>query len=293
MVGEIFKQTHGNHSRGTSKPAGRRRHQIHSGPVRGHSRVGKGQDVSRRELDTLIDEGAGFAGAALWGNGPGTAFPRHAGANRHGLVHAADLAAGHRAVCLRSLRRRKAASVLPSPEPQARPEDRRGQGLSIQRRNRARAFPCCEECRRDDCPVGPRGRRYPRQAMLRLQGAGAGAGYLQEITTSCNALGWGVYQADHEDGNGQYEVGELQLQRCADDGRSLHILQDDDLADRAEVRRNRDAHGEAVQRSHGAAGRTFTTTSRVSRTAKMFSSTNPIPTASGWRRPRIISSAAY
>lgn len=30
--------------------------------------------------------------------------------------------------------------------------------------------------------------------------------YLQELTTCLNALGWGVYQTDHEDGNGQYEV---------------------------------------------------------------------------------------
>ncbi|GIT28377.1 MAG: hypothetical protein Ct9H300mP1_04230 [Planctomycetaceae bacterium] len=30
--------------------------------------------------------------------------------------------------------------------------------------------------------------------------------YLQELTSSLNALDWGVYQTDHEDGNGQYEV---------------------------------------------------------------------------------------
>jgi glutamine synthetase len=30
--------------------------------------------------------------------------------------------------------------------------------------------------------------------------------YLQELTSSLNELGWGVYQTDHEDGNGQYEV---------------------------------------------------------------------------------------
>lgn len=30
--------------------------------------------------------------------------------------------------------------------------------------------------------------------------------FLQELTTSLNQLGWGVYQADHEDANGQFEV---------------------------------------------------------------------------------------
>jgi len=30
--------------------------------------------------------------------------------------------------------------------------------------------------------------------------------YLQELTSSLNELGWGVYQADHEDANGQFEI---------------------------------------------------------------------------------------
>ena len=30
--------------------------------------------------------------------------------------------------------------------------------------------------------------------------------YLQDLTQALNALGWGVYQCDHEDANGQYEV---------------------------------------------------------------------------------------
>ena len=30
--------------------------------------------------------------------------------------------------------------------------------------------------------------------------------YLQELTGSLNQLGWGVYQTDHEDANGQYEI---------------------------------------------------------------------------------------
>jgi len=31
-------------------------------------------------------------------------------------------------------------------------------------------------------------------------------GYLQELTQSLNELGWGVYQADHEDANAQFEI---------------------------------------------------------------------------------------
>ena len=39
-----------------------------------------------------------------------------------------------------------------------------------------------------------------------FKGISPAMGYLQDLTRYCNQLGWGVYQADHEDGNGQYEV---------------------------------------------------------------------------------------
>ena len=39
-----------------------------------------------------------------------------------------------------------------------------------------------------------------------FKGISSAFGYLQEIVGYCNQLGWGAYQADHEDANGQYEV---------------------------------------------------------------------------------------
>jgi len=39
-----------------------------------------------------------------------------------------------------------------------------------------------------------------------FKGISSAFGYLQEIVSYCNQLGWGAYQADHEDANGQYEV---------------------------------------------------------------------------------------
>ena len=39
-----------------------------------------------------------------------------------------------------------------------------------------------------------------------FKGISSALGYLQEIVSYCNQLGWGAYQADHEDANGQYEV---------------------------------------------------------------------------------------
>jgi glutamine synthetase len=39
-----------------------------------------------------------------------------------------------------------------------------------------------------------------------FKGIAPAMGYLQDITNYCNQLGWGVYQCDHEDANGQFEV---------------------------------------------------------------------------------------
>ncbi len=39
-----------------------------------------------------------------------------------------------------------------------------------------------------------------------FKGISPAMGYLQDLTNYCNQLGWGVYQTDHEDANGQYEV---------------------------------------------------------------------------------------
>src|SRR5258708_23621754 len=38
-----------------------------------------------------------------------------------------------------------------------------------------------------------------------FKGISSAMGYLQEIVSYCNQLGWGAYQADHEDATGQYE----------------------------------------------------------------------------------------
>jgi len=44
------------------------------------------------------------------------------------------------------------------------------------------------------------------KACYDFKGLAPAMAYLQDLTTYCNQLGWGVYQADHEDANGQYEV---------------------------------------------------------------------------------------
>ena len=39
-----------------------------------------------------------------------------------------------------------------------------------------------------------------------FKGISGGMEYLKEMTEGLNKLGWGVYQSDHEDGSGQYEI---------------------------------------------------------------------------------------
>ncbi len=55
-------------------------------------------------------------------------------------------------------------------------------------------------------PWDPAGVDQLAKPCYDFKGISAAMGLLQEITTACNDLGWGVYQADHEDGNGQYEI---------------------------------------------------------------------------------------
>ena len=157
-------------------------------------------------LDDMIDDGAGFAGAAVWGAGQGphshdmlaridldtyTPLPWLPNTARF----AADLFVDGESYpyCPRTNLKRVLGEVHDKGyifnvgmEPEhflvTRNEDGSIQPWDPDRVDRL-AKPC-----------------YDFRAMAPTMG------YLQELTTSLNRLGWGVYQADHEDANGQYEV---------------------------------------------------------------------------------------
>ena len=72
--------------------------------------------------------------------------------------------------------------------------------------------------------------------------------YLQEVTESLNHLGWGVYQADHEDANGQFEINFQYADALTTADRITFFKMT--TSQLCEVRRHCQAHGQALQRPH-------------------------------------------
>jgi len=157
-------------------------------------------------LDDVIDDGAGFAGAAVWGVGQGphshdmlarvdldsyTPLPWLPNTARF----AADLFVDEQSYpyCPRTNLQRVLAEVRQEGyvfNVGMEPEHflvTRGSDGSIQVWN----------------PDGVDGLAKPCYDFRSMAPAMA---YLQELTGELNKLGWGVYQTDHEDANGQFEV---------------------------------------------------------------------------------------
>lgn len=157
-------------------------------------------------LDGLIDEGAGFAGAAVWGMGQGP--------HSHDMLGRIDLASY-------------------TPLPWQKNTARFASDLHVD----GKAYPYCPrvnlkrvlgilESKGYTANIGiepehflvvrtadggiavwdPRGVDQLAKPCYDFKGIAPAFGYLQDITKYCNELGWGVYQTDHEDANGQFEV---------------------------------------------------------------------------------------
>ena len=157
-------------------------------------------------FDDMIDDGAGFAGAAVWGVGQGphshdmlaridldsyTPLPWMSNTARF----AADLFVDGESYpfCPRTNLKRVLAQVREQGylfnvgmEPEHFLVTRDADG-SIQPWNPDLADTLIKPC-------------YDYRSMAPAME------YLQELTRSLNGLGWGVYQTDHEDANGQYEI---------------------------------------------------------------------------------------
>ena len=157
-------------------------------------------------LDDAVDEGAGFAGAAVWGSGQGP--------HSHDMLARIDLDSYSRLAwqpntvrfagdlfvddesypyCVRTNLKR----VLAEAKAQGyifnvgmEPEHflvSRGEDGSIR-------------------PWDPDGVDALAKPCYDYRSMSPAMAYLQDLTLALNALDYGVYQCDHEDGNGQYEV---------------------------------------------------------------------------------------
>ena len=144
-----------------------------------------------------------------------------------GDLHPAALRAGRRAVRGGSVRRRRAAPVLSSRQPQARA--RRGP------RARAIVFNVGIEpefflvVKNADGSIrgwDPHGVDDLAKPCYDYKGISGALGFLRALNDGLDRLGWGVYQSDHEDANFQYEVN-FRYADALDDGRPPDLLPDD------------------------------------------------------------------
>ena len=158
-------------------------------------------------LEDVVTDGAGFAGAAVWGMGQGP--------HSHDMMGRADLDTytplpwepGVARLASRYLCRWRAAPLLPASEPQARAGRAGGHGLSVQCRHRAGVLSGEAACRTaaSPSPMSWASIRWRRPAMISRASASISASCAISTMPCCNS-GWGNYQTDHEDANGQYEI---------------------------------------------------------------------------------------
>ena len=126
----------------------------------------------------------------------------------------------------------------------ARLEER---GLTLFTGHRAGVHAARAACRRQPRAGGPHGRSG--QALLRLQGLYRTREALDEMVSGLRAVGIDVYQIDHEDGNGQFEINFTYADALQVRGQ-FHIRENGGQRDRAQARDDCDFHAEAVLEPH-------------------------------------------
>lgn len=157
-------------------------------------------------LDTMIDEGAGFAGAAVWGSGQGP--------HSHDMLARIDLDTYTPLSWLPNTARfagdlyvdGESYPYCPRTNLKRVLNEVRQQGYQFNVGMEPEHFLVTRNPDGSIEPWDPDRVDSLSKPCYDFRSMAPAMGYLQELITSLNQLGWGVYQADHEDGNGQYEV---------------------------------------------------------------------------------------
>ena len=158
------------------------------------------------KLDDALDEGAGFAGASIWGLGQGP--------HSHDMLARIDLDSYAR-LSWQPNTVRFASNLFVDGEPYPYCARTNLQRVLAAARQQGYVFNVGMEPehflveRNDDGsvrPWDPDGVDSLAKPCYDFRSMSPAMAYLQELTLALNSLGWGVYQCDHEDANGQFEV---------------------------------------------------------------------------------------
>lgn len=157
-------------------------------------------------LDDVTDAGAGFAGGAVWGAGQGP--------HSHDMLARADLASYTPLPWLPNTVR-FAADLYVDDKPHPYCPRVNLKRVLGEARRKGFVFNVGMEpehflvVRRPDGSIAPWDPDHVdslAKPCYDYRSMAPAMGYLQEVTSTLNQLGWGVYQTDHEDANAQYEV---------------------------------------------------------------------------------------
>lgn len=157
-------------------------------------------------FDDLIDDGAGFAGAAVWGVGQGP--------HSHDMLARIDLESYTPLPWMPNTARFAADLFVDEESYPFCPRTNLKRVLS-EVADKGYRFNVGMEpehflvTRNEDgsiSPWNPDNVDALAKPCYDFRSMAPAMSYLQELTSSLNQLGWGVYQTDHEDANGQYEV---------------------------------------------------------------------------------------
>lgn len=158
-------------------------------------------------LDKLYTDGAGFAGAAVWGLGQGP--------NSHDMMARIDLDT-YSPLGWSPGVARFATDIFVDGKPHPycprtnlrrilnKAEERLGAVFNVG--IEPEHFLVTKDEHGEIHPWDPGKIDNLTKPCYDYKGIAPAMGYLKDIMDYCNELGWGVYQADHEDGNGQYEI---------------------------------------------------------------------------------------
>jgi len=162
--------------------------------------------VPASELDSIVKSGAGFAGGAVWGLGQK--------AHSHDLMARADLDT-YTPLPWRPEVARFACEIYVDDQPHPYCSLSNLRRVTTDLRRDGFVFNVGIEPEHFLVRKNPDGTISPwdpaqvdtlDKPCYDFKGLCQAMGYLQDLTEGLNALNWGVYQCDHEDANGQYEV---------------------------------------------------------------------------------------
>jgi glutamine synthetase len=162
--------------------------------------------VPREQLDAVADTGAGFAGGAVWGMGQNAAS--------HDMMARIDLSTCTRVPWAPGLAR-FASDLYVDGQPFAYcPRvnlkrvlaELRGAGYVFNVGVEPEHFLIARSADGRIVPWDPAAVDTLAKPCYDFKGLSAAFEYLRDMNEALRALGWGAYQCDHEDANGQYEI---------------------------------------------------------------------------------------